>query len=277
MDELAHTNVPGSRHQKRWQDIEALRDAGIDVITTMNVQHISEYADVVTGIVGVSVRETVPDRILDDATEIQLIDLPVDSLLERLQQGKVYSADRSRQAMEHFFRPGNLHALRELALRRTATGVDDRLAGMMLEAGDGAVVASDRVMVLLAPDPRWGGVLRTAWRLASVVQSEIDVLVLAPHTEIANLPDSERGIVQEHIRLGEDLGALITIVDDRGGRGEETAALIDALRRQRITLLVVGVSVVPGRWNRADHLRGMERVSEVMLALPLIDVYVVRM
>lgn len=277
VDELAHTNVPGSRHQKRWQDVEAIRDAGIDVITTMNVQHITELVDIVTGIVGVPIRETVPDRVLDGATEIQLIDLPIDVLVERLEQGKIYSADRSRQALEHFFRKGNLNALRELALRRTAAGLDDRLADMMMDGGDGAVVAADRVMVLLDPDPRWGGVLRTAWRLANAVQSEIDVVILAPHGDIDELPETERIMVRQHAQLGEDLGAIVSIIDDRGQRGEEREALIDVLRQQRITMLVVGVDVVPGRWGRGARLRGLDLIATVMLALPLVDVYAVRM
>ena len=116
VDELAHTNVPGSRHAKRYEDIEAIRDAGIDVISTVNIQHLESLNDVVESITGVEVRETIPDKILDGATEVQLIDLPVTGLIERLEQGKIYPRARAQQALENFFREGNLAALRELAL-----------------------------------------------------------------------------------------------------------------------------------------------------------------
>jgi two-component system sensor histidine kinase KdpD len=127
VDELAHTNAPGSARQKRWEDVEVLRNAGIDVIATLNIQHLESLNDVVASITGVEVRETIPDQILDGATEVQLVDLPIEGLLERLEQGKIYPPERARQALQNFFRAGNLTALRELALRSTAAGVDERL------------------------------------------------------------------------------------------------------------------------------------------------------
>jgi two-component system sensor histidine kinase KdpD len=127
MDELAHSNAAGSRHPKRWQDIEELLDAGIDVFTTVNVQHLESLNDVVSGVTGILIRETVPDRLFDDATEVVLVDLPPDSLRQRLKEGKVYSPGQAERAIEHFFRKGNLIALRELALRRTADRVDDQM------------------------------------------------------------------------------------------------------------------------------------------------------
>ncbi len=125
MDELAHTNVQGSRHPKRWQDIEELLEAGIDVLTTVNVQHLESLNDVVGGVTGIQVRETVPDPFFDSADEVVLVDLPPDDLRQRLKEGKVYIGDRAERAIENFFRKGNLFALRELALRRTADRVDD--------------------------------------------------------------------------------------------------------------------------------------------------------
>ena len=127
VDELAHSNAAGSRHPKRWQDIEELLAAGIDVYTSVNVQHLESLNDVVGGITGVRVRETVPDHVLDDADEVVLVDLPTDDLLRRLNDGKVYGAVQAERAAQHFFRKGNLMALRELALRRTATRVDDEV------------------------------------------------------------------------------------------------------------------------------------------------------
>jgi two-component system, OmpR family, sensor histidine kinase KdpD len=124
VDELAHTNVPGARHPKRWQDVEELLEAGIDVYTTINVQHIESLNDVVAQITGVIVRETVPDRIVERADEVELIDLTPDDLLQRLKEGKVYLPQQAERAVQNFFRKGNLIALRELALRRTADRVD---------------------------------------------------------------------------------------------------------------------------------------------------------
>ena len=132
VDELAHTNAPGSPRAKRFEDVEVLRDAGIDVITTVNIQHLEGLQDVVAGITGVEVRETLPDRVLEDA-DVQLVDLPTEALIERLRQGKVYPPQRAQQALQHFFRPGNLTALREMALRRTAEGVEDALTDYMHE------------------------------------------------------------------------------------------------------------------------------------------------
>ncbi len=127
MDELAHSNAAGSRHPKRWQDIEELLDAGIDVFTTVNVQHLESLNDVVSGVTGILIRETVPDRLFDAANEVVLVDLPPDSLRQRLKEGKVYIPGQAERAIEHFFRKGNLIALRELALRRTADRVDDQM------------------------------------------------------------------------------------------------------------------------------------------------------
>ncbi|EHC29632.1 Osmosensitive K+ channel histidine kinase KdpD [Salmonella enterica subsp. enterica serovar Adelaide str. A4-669] len=127
MDELAHSNAPGSRHPKRWQDIEELLEAGIDVFTTVNVQHLESLNDVVSGVTGIQVRETVPDPFFDAADEVVLVDLPPDDLRQRLNEGKVYIAGQAERAIEHFFRKGNLIALRELALRRTADRVDDQM------------------------------------------------------------------------------------------------------------------------------------------------------
>ena len=124
LDELAHTNAPGGRHAKRWQDVEELLDAGVDIHTTLNVQHVESLSDLVHRVTGVEVRETVPDRLLDAADEVEFVDLPPEALLKRLAEGKVYVPDRAAQAVRHFFRRGNLLALRELALRRTAEHVD---------------------------------------------------------------------------------------------------------------------------------------------------------
>ena len=137
VDELAHTNAPGSRHAKRWQDVVELLDAGIDVYTTLNVQHVESLNDVVAQITGVVVRETVPDSVLERADEIELVDLPPDDLLERLREGKVYVPEQAQEAVQNFFRKGNLIALRELALRRTAERVDAQMQAYRRDHGIG--------------------------------------------------------------------------------------------------------------------------------------------
>ena len=154
VDELAHTNAPGSRHAKRWQDVAELLDAGVEVYTTVNVQHLESLNDVVAQITGVTVRETVPDALLEQADEVELIDLPPDDLLQRLREGKVYVPSQAEQAMRHFFRKGNLIALRELALRRTAERVD---AQMQVYRRDHAIAetwpTAERILVCVSPSP----------------------------------------------------------------------------------------------------------------------------
>ena len=154
LDEFAHTNVPGSRHPKRWLDAEELLAAGIDVWTTLNVQHLESLVDVVWKITGVRVRETVPDKVLSEADEIELVDLTPEELRERLAAGKVYVPETARLAQDNFFKPENLTALRELALRRAAQTVDDQLVGAMRRHGiEGPWAAGERILVLIAGDP----------------------------------------------------------------------------------------------------------------------------
>ena len=154
VDELAHTNAPGSRHPKRYQDVEELLAAGIDVYTTLNVQHLESLNDVVAQITGVTVRETIPDRVMDEAAEIELIDLPPDELLQRLKEGKVYVPDQAARAIQKFFRAGNLTALRELTMRRAAERVDDQMrAYMQTRAIPGPWPANERLLVCVSPSP----------------------------------------------------------------------------------------------------------------------------
>lgn len=154
VDELAHTNAPGSRFPKRWQDVEALLDAGIDVETTLNVQHVESQNDLVAQVTGIQVRETVPDRVLDQAQEVVLVDLPPDALLERLRNGKVYVPEVVRNAVDRFFRKGNLTALRELALRRTAQWVDAQLQTWRREQGVQRIWGTgERILVAVGPSP----------------------------------------------------------------------------------------------------------------------------
>src|ERR1700682_2769851 len=165
VDELAHTNAPGSRHPKRYLDVEELLSSGIDVYTTINIQHIESLNDVVAQITRVRIRETVPDSVFDRADAIELVDLTPDDLIERLKEGKVYVPKQAERALEHYFSPGNLTALRELALRRTAERVDEQLLNhMKANAIAGPWAAGERVLVCLSEDPRSAGLVRyTQW------------------------------------------------------------------------------------------------------------------
>ena len=168
IDEFAHTNAPGSRHPKRWQDVEELLDNGIDVFTTLNVQHLESVNDQVARLTGVSVRETVPDRVFDDADDIALIDIPSDELLRRLAEGKVYVAESAQQrAADNFFKKNNLGALRELALRRTAERVDAQNDQLNAAMGRDEAALSEKILVLVGHDGLSARLLRHARRMAS--------------------------------------------------------------------------------------------------------------
>src|SRR5437016_1881599 len=167
VDELAHTNAPGARHAKRWQDVMELLDARIDVYSTVNVQHIESLNDVVAKVTGVVVRETVPDSVIEQADEVELIDLPPDDLLQRFKEGKVYMPDQAQEALQNFFRKGNLIALRELALRRTAERVDAQMRVYMREHAIARVwPAAERLLVCVSPSPLSARLVRAAKRLA---------------------------------------------------------------------------------------------------------------
>jgi two-component system sensor histidine kinase KdpD len=207
VDELAHTNVPGSRHTRRYQDVLDLLYSSIDVYTTVNIQHLESLNDVVSQVTGVTVQETVPDHILDEAHEIELIDLPIDELLVRLEAGKVYVPAQAEQALRRFFRPGNLTALREMALRRAADRVDEQMrAYMQTHAIPGPWPAGERLMVCVSPSPLSERLVRTTRRLAR----RLDAEWIAAYVEIparTNLSEAEEERVAQTLRLAEELGA----------------------------------------------------------------------
>src|SRR5512135_1995222 len=173
VDELAHTNAPGSRHAKRFQDVEELLSAGINVYSTLNIQHLESLNDVVAQITGTKVRETIPDRVIDEVTDIELIDLPTDELLNRLKEGKVYIPEQASRAIEKFFRQGNLSALRELTMRRAAERVDDQMRSYMeTRAIPGPWPAGERLLVCISPGTVSERLIRTTRRLADQLKAE---------------------------------------------------------------------------------------------------------
>lgn len=232
IDELAHTNVPGSKHPKRWQDVIEILDAGIDVYTTLNVQHIESRKDIVEHLTGIQIRETVPDLILERATSIELIDIPPPELLKRLQEGKVYLGDQSRIAAENFFREENLMALREIALRFTAEKVDHDLHGMLHGKG---WKTRERLMVAISPSFYSEQLIRAARRLAF----ELDAPWIAVHVDTGvPLNDKDQVRLNKHFNLARELGAELITTHDL-----DIAAALQRIARQKdITRIVVGRS-----------------------------------
>src|SRR5215470_6892980 len=212
VDELAHTNISGSRHPKRYQDVEELLDAGIDVYTTVNIQHIESLNDAVAQITHVRVRETIPDSILDRADDIELVDLTPDDLIQRLKEGKVYVPKQAERALKNYFSPANLTALRELALRRTAERVDEQLLEhMRARAISGPWAAGDRIIVCVNEDPRSSGLVRYAKRLADRLRAPWTALYIETRRS-QQLTEEQRDRIAQVLRLAERLdGEAITI------------------------------------------------------------------
>ena len=245
VDELAHTNAPGARHAKRWQDVVELLDAGIAVYTTINVQHLESLNDVVTQITGVRVRETVPDSVFQQADEVELVDLSPDDLLQRLKDGKVYVPELATHAVEHFFRKGNLFALRELALRQTADRVDAQLRGYRREhAVPTTWPVAERLLVAVGPSPYSARLVRAAKRMADRLHAEwIAASVETPAGR--RLPADAQDRVRQTLRLAEQLGAEpVTVSGSR--MSDELLALA---RARNVTKIVVGKPARP-LWKR---------------------------
>src|SRR6185437_732997 len=206
VDELAHSNAPGGRHPKRHLDVEELLDAGIDVFTTLNIQHVESLNDVVAKITRIRVRETVPDSVIDRADEVELVDLTPDDLIQRLRDGKVYVPQQAERAVQHYFKPGNLTALRELALRRTAQRVDEQMVSYMrAHAIPGPWPAGERVLVCINENPRGAAVVRYARRLADRLHAPWTAI----HVETSRtqrLSEAQRDLIADGLRLAERLG-----------------------------------------------------------------------
>ena len=260
VDELAHTNAPGSRHTKRWQDIEELLASGIDVYTTLNVQHLESQKDVVAQITHVIVRETVPDSVFEGADDVRLIDLPIDELLERLREGKVYIPEQAEIARESFFQEGNLIALRELALRLTAQQVDTQMRAYRTKHGiDRTWPASERVLVCVSPSPTSEHVIRGARRLAAGLHAALHAANVETPAPI-RLSAADRRRIADHMRLAQSLGAETVTLS-----GPRSAEEVTRFARSRnVTRIVVG-KPTHARWLdrlRPSFLDALVRLSE---------------
>ena len=241
VDELAHTNVGGSRHPKRYLDVEELLSRGIDVYSTLNVQHIDSLNDVIAQITRVRVRETVPDSILDRADAIELVDITPDDLIQRLKEGKVYVPKQAERALEHFFSPANLNALRELALRRTADRVDEQLlAEMQARAIPGPWAAGDRLLVCVSEDPRAAGLVRYTKRLADRVHAAWTALYVETKRSL-QLTEEQRDRVTDTLRLAQALGGEAATIP--GGDRRIADDVIAFAQANNITQVVLGKSI----------------------------------
>ncbi|MGA9667502.1 MAG: sensor histidine kinase KdpD [Gallionella sp.] len=245
VDELAHTNAPGSRHPKRWQDVEELLDAGIDVYTTINVQHIESLNDVVSQITSIPVWETVPDAVLEGADEIELIDLPPDELLQRLKEGKVYLPQQAERAAENFFRKGNLIALRELALRRTADRVDAQMRDYREDHAIQSIwQVKERLLVCIGPGGSAENLVRASYRLAQLLKAEWIVLYVET-AKLQRLSKEQRDTVLRTLKLAEELGAETVTLSSHRLANE----VISYARTRNATRIVLGKPTLSG-WKR---------------------------
>ena len=240
VDELAHTNAPGSRHPKRYLDVEELLSHGIDVYTAVNIQHIESLNDVVAQITHVRVRETVPDSVFDRADAIELIDLTPDDLIQRLKEGKVYVPKQAERALEHYFSPGNLTALRELALRRTAERVDEQLlTHMQANAIAGPWAAGERILVCLSEDPRAAGLVRYTKRLADRLHAPWTAVSIETRRSL-QLTDEQRDRLADTLRLAEALGGEALTIPGVGRRIADD--VIGFAQANNVTQIIIGKS-----------------------------------
>ncbi len=268
VDEFAHTNAPGSRHDKRWQDVQELLDRGIHVYTTLNVQHVDSLNDVVAQITGITVRETVPDSSFEQADEVELVDLPPEDLLQRLREGRVYMPQQAGLAAENFFRIPNLTALRELALRATADRVNAQVQSIRQEeAAKATWPTAERLLVCVGPSPTSAKLIRATRRMATSLKAEWIAAYVETPAQL-RLPEKERARAVQNLRLAEQLGGESTTLSGTNFAEE----VINYARARNITKIVIGKPLRP-RWR--DLLLGSP-VDDLVRRSGDIDIYVIQ-
>jgi two-component system, OmpR family, sensor histidine kinase KdpD len=284
VDELAHTNVAGSNHAKRYQDVEELLEAGINVVTTLNVQHLESLNDLVASLTGVRVRETLPDGILDQAEEVELIDISPYALRQRMKHGNIYPPERIEPALNNFFRESNLTALRELALRRTAEKTEEQLEQFLADHQISQVrSASERVLVGFDARPHTREVIRDAWRLAHGLHAELIAVFIEPEGYLAftskltrwlkygratkQHEEAARRRLEEHALLAEDLGAQVIRTQSR----DIARTLVKIAHERQVTQLVLGQ---PARSRWEELLRG-SIINRILRLKAEIDIHLV--
>lgn len=284
VDELAHTNVPGSKNTKRYQDVEEIQNAGINVVTTLNIQHLESLNDVVASITGVRVRETLPDRILDEADEVELVDISPYALRQRMRHGNIYPPDRIEPALNNFFREGNLTALRELALRRVAEKTELQLQQYMTQHGISKLwPATERVLVGFDARPHTRQVIRDAWRLSHGLHADFIAVYIQPQgyhgwsgrlvrflkfgSDTAAQQEEAARRLEEHAQLAEDLGAQVI----RTQSNDIAHTLVSVAREHQVTQIVLGQ---PARSWWEEALRG-STVNRLLRLSTEMDIHIV--
>jgi two-component system sensor histidine kinase KdpD len=247
VDEFPHTNVPGSERAKRWEDVMVLLDAGINILTTMNLQHLESLNDQIWEISGVRVRETVPDWVIKQADEVVMVDVTPEALLNRLRRGVVYAPDKAERALENFFKEQNLTALRELALRQAAHEVDVRSKDER---------PADRILLHITAEPATAMLIRRGRRVADYLRAECIAVYVSPQGDLSDLPARERDAVERHLNFARNLH-----IETRVLQGPEPAAtLVDFAHRRQVTQMFLTRS-------RTRHFRlfsGMSVISQVL-------------
>jgi two-component system sensor histidine kinase KdpD len=268
VDELAHTNVPGSEREKRWEDVGVILDAGINVLGTVNIQHLESLNDKIAQITGVRVQETIPDRILDEADELVVVDITPTALRHRLERGSIYPAERVPVALENFFRETNLAALRELALRQTADEVEDDLTEFRRRDQITQVWgAQERILACISPHPAMGAVIRRGKRLADRVHGEFFVLYVAPMGGLEELDPQERQVVEDKLELARRLDAQVFVIRAR----DVAAEVVRFAREHQVTQICLGRSLRT-RWQQ---LLRSSIINQIVMLADGIDVHIV--
>ena len=263
VDELAHTNAPGSKHEKRWQDVQEICDAGISVITTLNIQHLESLKERVEQIAGIRVNETVPDWVVDKADDVELIDMAPEALRRRMMHGNIYPPERARLALQNFFRPGNLAALRELALRRTAEEAEDQLDEYMQDHDLSGWRVEERVLVCIDHRPISATLIRRAAGMARGLRSQF----MALYVSQKRLSQREQDAVEKNLHLARELGAEIHEL----GSDDIAEGIARFATEHRVTQIIVGQSR-RSRWYELIH---GSLIQDLLHRLPDIDIHVV--
>ncbi len=253
VDELPHTNVPGSKRAKRWEDVELLLQNGIDILTTMNIQHLESLSDQVFQITGVRVRETVPDWVVQRANEVVMVDVTPRALIHRLERGVVYGTEKAQSALQNFFREPTLVALRELAMRETAKEVAQHTTGAVVEAGSaGPNQTHHKILVLVTAEPESAMLIRRAKRVGDFIGAECYAVAVHPEGNLDALPPAERESIERHLNFARNLHIEARVV-----AGDDTAqALVDFARLNQITQIFLG---------RPQARRFLPRISRTLV------------
>lgn len=266
VDELAHTNAPGSARAKRWQDVEAIRDAGIEVVSTCNIQHLESVADAVVTITGAPVNERLPDEVLAAADEVELVDMSPRALRQRMRHGNVYAPERAQVALDRFFTEPNLTALRELSLRFVTGRVDAQLDGVGGTAVSAAAAVAERVMVLVDDRPVTGRALRRGAGLAAALRAPLLALVVETTADAA-APSERRRALREHLDDAADLGAQVVTIE----ASDVALAIVEVARARRVSQLVIGHRTA----GSMERLRRGTLVDRIMALWPRLEIHVV--